>query len=79
MRVFGDPRRLRDEWRTLEARFLELAGEALRPAVDAYARLTLARHVHISTVLAKRRRFTERLLELAERELLSTEDAELIG
>jgi hypothetical protein len=50
----------------MEERFVELAGEETRPAVRAYMLLTLARHVHLSTLFPERRPFTGSLLELCE-------------
>ena len=55
--------------RALEERFLELAGERCRGAVRAYAELTLARHIWISTRIPDRNAFTEQFLELVERRL----------
>ena len=53
----------------MEERFVELSGEAARPAVRAYADLTLARHVHLSTLFPERQAFTGDLLELCEERL----------
>jgi len=66
LRTLGDPDALGHVERELEERFVELSGETRRAAVRAYAALTLARHVYLSMVLPKRRRFTEALLELSE-------------
>lgn len=66
LRTQGDPGALLDvEW-AAETRFAALAGRGVRPAVQAYAGLTLARLVHISTVLPGRGRWTGALLDLAE-------------
>jgi hypothetical protein len=66
VRMCGGPDGLADRERAFEDRFVELAGERRRPAVRAYALLTLARHVAISAQFADRRPFTERLLEVCE-------------
>jgi hypothetical protein len=66
MRTTGDPGALAHLERAMEDRFVELSGEAARPAIRAYAALTLARHVHLSTLFAERRHLTGGLLELSE-------------
>jgi aminoglycoside phosphotransferase (APT) family kinase protein len=69
VRSFGGPDGLCGHEAALEEEFLRLAGARRRPAVRAYAALTLARHVSISTQFADRRPFTGRLLELCEERL----------
>jgi hypothetical protein len=69
LRTLGDPLALRDRERALEERFVELAGEATRVAVQAYATLTLVRHIYLSTLFSERRSFTRSLLELCEERL----------
>ena len=66
LRSLGDPEALADLEVAMEERFVELAGEQTRPAVRAYKLLTLARHVHLSTLFPERRPFTGNLLELCE-------------
>jgi aminoglycoside phosphotransferase (APT) family kinase protein len=66
LRSLGDPEALADLEVAMEERFVELAGEETRPAVRAYKLLTLARHVHLSTLFLERRSFTGSLLELCE-------------
>jgi hypothetical protein len=66
LRSLGDPEALADLEVAMEERFVELAGEQTRPAVRAYKLLTLARHVHLSTLFPERRSFTGSLLELCE-------------
>ena len=66
LRSLGDPEALADLEVAMEERFVELAGERTRPAVRAYKLLTLARHVHLSTLFPERRPFTGNLLELCE-------------
>jgi hypothetical protein len=66
LRSSGDPRALADVEEALEERFVELSGEAVRASVKAYAALTLARHVYLSTLFPERRRFTQDLLALSE-------------
>jgi len=66
LRSLGDPEALANLEVAMEERFVELAGEETRPAVRAYKLLTLARHVHLSTLFPERRSFTGSLLELCE-------------
>jgi len=66
LRSSGDPHALADVEEALEERFVELSGEAVRASVRAYAALTLARHVYLSTLFPERRRFTKDLLTLSE-------------
>lgn len=66
LREHGDPEALAVAADALERRFVELAGEPVRPSVRAYAALTLARHVYLSGLLPERHRLTPALLELAE-------------
>ncbi len=72
VRIFGRPDALADRERALEDRFVELAGEEVRPRVTAYATLTLARHVYLSTQFPERRPFTRALLELCEERVAET-------
>jgi aminoglycoside phosphotransferase (APT) family kinase protein len=69
LRTLGDPGALVERERAMEERFVELAGEAARAAVRAYATLTLARHIYLSTQFPERRPFTGSLLELCEERL----------
>jgi aminoglycoside phosphotransferase (APT) family kinase protein len=69
LRTQGDPGVLADRETALEDRFVELAGAPARHAVRAYALLTLARHVYLSTQFADRQAFTAKLLELCEHRL----------
>jgi hypothetical protein len=69
LRILGDPGALAGLEREMEERFVELAGEATRAAVRAYATLTLVRQVYLSTLFPERRRFTGSLLELCEERL----------
>jgi hypothetical protein len=69
LRTAGGPAALADREEALEERFVELSGEGARPAVRAYAVLTLARHIYLSTRLAGRRPWAARLLELCEERL----------
>lgn len=66
LRKLGDPQALSDRERALEDRFVELSGESSRAAVRAYTTLTLARHVHISTLFSDRRQYTGSILKLTE-------------
>jgi aminoglycoside phosphotransferase (APT) family kinase protein len=69
LRATGDPAAWADREAAFEGRFTGLTGGACRSAVRAYATLTLARHVAISTRFPDRRPFTERLIELCEERL----------
>jgi hypothetical protein len=69
LRTLGDPTALLGCQAALEDRFAQLAGEATRGAVEAYATLTLGRHVYLSTQFPERRPFTETLLDLCEQRL----------
>jgi hypothetical protein len=69
LRTLGDPAALADREQAMEEQFVALSGEATRPAVRAYAALTLVRHIHLSTLFPKRRALTGSLLELCEERL----------
>jgi aminoglycoside phosphotransferase (APT) family kinase protein len=69
LRTRGEPRALAESERAMEERFVELAGEALRAAVRAYATLTLVRHIYLSTVFPERHPLTACLLDLCEERL----------
>ena len=81
LRVLGDPAALADREDALAERFIELSGEGVRASLNAYATLTLVRHVHLSTQFPERRRFTEGLLELSEQRLgaVKPQDGEVQG
>jgi hypothetical protein len=72
LRTLGDPAALATAEAAIEERFVELSGLAARSAVRAYATLTLARHVHLSTLHADRRPYTGALIELCEERLGTT-------
>jgi hypothetical protein len=69
LRQQGGPAALADRERSLEERFLQLAGGWRRAAVRTYTTLSLARHIQISTLFEDRRPFTPLLLELCEERL----------
>jgi aminoglycoside phosphotransferase (APT) family kinase protein len=69
LRSFGDPSALAYREQAMEERFVELSGEGTRHAVRVYAALTLARHIHLSTLLPERRHLTRDLLDLCEERL----------
>ena len=69
LRVLNDPEALIEQEKALEERFLQLAGCRFRTSVQAYAILTLVRHVYISTTFADRQPYTESLLELCEQRI----------
>jgi aminoglycoside phosphotransferase (APT) family kinase protein len=66
VRTAGRPDALAAVEAAFADRFVELTGEACRPAVRTYALLTLARHVGLSTRFPDRRAYTEHLLDLCE-------------
>jgi hypothetical protein len=49
-----------------ESRYLELAGERSKKAIDVYTWLTFARHIFLSTQFIDRSHTTVRLLEIFE-------------
>lgn len=55
-----------DSEHALEDRFVELSGEARRPAIRVYAALTIARLLYLSTQLPGREAATEALFTLCE-------------
>jgi hypothetical protein len=69
VRACGRPDAFADREAALVERFVELEGRALRPAIDAYTTLTLARHVYLSTRFAERQPFTEAILAVCEERL----------
>jgi hypothetical protein len=69
LRTLGDPHALQEVEGAFEERFVEMSGEQMRPAVQAYTTLTLARHVHLSTLFPQRHAFTGALLDLCEMRL----------
>jgi hypothetical protein len=69
LRSLGNPAALAAVEAAIEERFAELSGVAARSAVRAYATLTLARHVHLSTLFADRHAYTGALLALCEERL----------
>ena len=69
LRKLGDANALAHHERAMTDRYVELAGEDLRRRIGIYAALTIARHVHISTLFEDRSPFTERILALAEQRL----------
>lgn len=69
LRAFGDPDRLSVCETALMERFLALDATASARAIEIYKTLSLARHIHISTLFPERRLFTERLVELCEARL----------
>jgi len=69
LRATGDPAALYDREHALVEHFVELAGENVRPAIQAYTTLTLVRHVYLSTQFPERQHITAALLELCEEQL----------
>ena len=69
LRTRGDARALQPQEDAMEECFVALAGEATLPAVRAYATLTLARHIYLSTQFPERAAWTGRMVELCEERL----------
>lgn len=66
LRSTGDPNALANVAEELEERFVELAGGKTRTAVQTYTKLTLVRHIYLSSIFPERRPYTKDLLELCE-------------
>ena len=69
LRLFGRADALAHVERSLENRFVALAGEHVRWPVRVYAALTIARHVYLSTRVPGRAHITRALLALAHERL----------
>lgn len=69
LRRIGSPDALADCQTALVERYVELAGESIRPRIDVYANLSLARHIYLSTRYPDRRPLTETLVELCRERL----------
>ncbi len=69
LRTFGNSETLRECENALTERFIQMASDDLRTAIESYTTLTLVRHIHISTQFPERRPFTEVLLHLCEQRL----------
>lgn len=69
IRLHGDPYKFAPCLQAFEQTYLDLAGEHLKPAIDTYTTLTLARHIQISTLFESRRKFTSDIIELCEQRL----------
>jgi len=69
LRLWGEPRRLRQVEDAFRGGFLALAGAEHAEAVDAYWDLTLARHIWLSTVIEGRGHTTDALVVLCEERL----------
>ncbi len=72
LRTLGGADALAYREQALEERFLQLAGGRYRVGVRAYAHLTLARHIWISTQIPERNTCTEPLLAMVEQRLGAT-------
>lgn len=66
LRVRGDAAAWAPLQRAMTERFCALAGDAARPAVEAYTDLTLVRHIYLSTLFEARRPLTGALVALCE-------------
>ncbi|MBA3641850.1 MAG: phosphotransferase, partial [Acidobacteria bacterium] len=70
LRRFADTERLADRKSAFVERYLELSTRTTRGAIDAYAALSLARHIAISQQFSERRPLTGALLDLCEERVL---------
>lgn len=77
LRMFGDVARLMPFEAAMQRCFLKHDATVSAAAIEAYKTLTLARLIHISTVIPDRRRFTEAILGLVESRLDSLTGAAL--
>jgi hypothetical protein len=69
LRQFGHAEALLEHETTLIENFAALAGAETRPRVQAYADLTLVRHIYLSTQFAERKPLTGAILDLCETRL----------
>jgi hypothetical protein len=69
LRESGSPVAVAEQERALLERFASLAGRITEVGAHAYAVLTLARHVYLSTQFADRQHLTESMLQLCEERL----------
>jgi len=69
LRETGDSRAYDGFGRALVDAYLKLAGADQAASVDAYARLTLVRHIYLSTLFQERRHLTPVLLDMCESRL----------
>ncbi|MFD1733724.1 phosphotransferase [Deinococcus malanensis] len=69
LRTLGSSDRLAPVEEALQRRFARYHGEASRVAVQAYAALTLVRHISISARMEERQPFVGALLELSEKQV----------
>ena len=66
LRKLGSADALAEQRKEIIDRYVQMAGEELRPRIHIYSLLTLARHVYISTLFADRTSFIERILSHCE-------------
>lgn len=69
VRRTGNAHALRSLEQAFEDSYVGFAGESRRPDVRGYAKLTLARHIYISTLFDDRRGTTGPLIDLCEKRL----------
>jgi aminoglycoside phosphotransferase (APT) family kinase protein len=69
LRQFGDQKALAHHERSILETFAVGSDHATRMAVDAYATLSLVRHICISSSIPQRSRFTEAILGICEQRL----------
>jgi Ser/Thr protein kinase RdoA (MazF antagonist) len=69
LRLFGDGRRLATFEAAMKRCYLNLDSTVSEDAIEIYKTLTLARLIHISTIIPERRPVTERLIEVVRSRL----------
>jgi aminoglycoside phosphotransferase (APT) family kinase protein len=69
LRKLGSADALAEQQREMIDRYVELAGEEVRPRIDTYSFLTLARHIYLSTLFADRTPFIECILSHCEQRI----------
>ena len=69
LRSCGDAQAFQSLERKFVDRYLQLAGHELRPVIELYALLTMARHIDLSTVLPHRSHVTELLYAWCQQSL----------
>ena len=69
LRESGNGAAVEPQKQALEEKFIELAGESCRTAIQAFTTLTLVRHIYLSTQFPKRQEFAPALLDLCEQRL----------
>lgn len=69
VRMFGSAEALHDCTAEFVERYIALAGEEIRPRIEAFALVSFARHISLSSERPERRPFVEAVLQECERRL----------